>query len=321
MNLVLTRVFLGLSVFAAVIVCLLSYTGYNRPAGAASRSPARSAAVARATMGQAYGKLPQRFEANRGQTRSRAKFISRGKGFAVFLEESGAEIHLRNESAAHGPRSATLRMKLVGAGSRLQIAGFDEQPGRSNYFIGSDSRQWITGVPAYSKVRYEEVWPGVDLIWYGNGQQLEHDFHLAPGADPAQIKLSFDGQQRMSIDQDGSLVLQTKGGELRLLKPVAWQEVDEGRRGVPCGYRLGKSNRLEFRLGEYDRGRALVIDPVLSYSTFLGGTGTDTGIGIAVDKDGAAYVTGGFYKSTDGGQNFELRSTGLLSPLCQRGAG
>jgi hypothetical protein len=122
MNLVLTRVFLGLSVFAAVIVCLLIYTGYNRPAGAASRSPARSAAVARATMGQSYGKLPQRFEVNRGQTRSRAKFISRGKGFAVFLEESGAEIHLRNESAAHGPRSATLRMKLVGAGS-VTVAG------------------------------------------------------------------------------------------------------------------------------------------------------------------------------------------------------
>lgn len=290
------RLYFGASVFTAVIVCLLSYSSY-RQAGAASKSPARSAAIARSTIDHVYGRLPQRFEANRGQTRSPAKFISRGRGFAVFLKETEAAIHLRNESAARGPKSVTLRMKLLDANGRPQIAGLEEQPGRNNYFIGGDSRQWITGVPAYSKVMYEQVWPGVDLVWHGAGQQLEHDFRLSPGADPAQIRLSFDGPQRMTIDRNGALVLQTDGGELRLLKPVAWQEVDGKRREVACDYRLGKANQIEFRIGEYDRGRALVIDPVLSYSTFLGGTSTETGLGIAVDKDGAAYVTGSSFSA------------------------
>src|SRR5262245_35807937 len=207
-----------LSVSAAVIVCLLINSCWRqtrelrRPSSASGRGGAlTTSAQSAVTASRAYGELPQRFEANRGQTDSR--FISRGAGFAIFLKETEAEIRLRTEegvswtaerdgdernfdplSSIRKPqpsilnsRSTTLRMRLVNANGRPRIQGLDEQPGRSNYFIGGDSRRWITGVPAYSKVMYEQVWPGVDLVWHGANRQLEHDFIVAPGADIGRI--------------------------------------------------------------------------------------------------------------------------------------
>lgn len=304
MKSVVLRTSVSLCVSVAVIVYSLTQSfskgqePVNKPSPAQNRvatnkNPTRTIA--------AYGSLPQRFEANRGQTDASVKFISRGPGFTVFLTETEAVLRLLNESngdsqaSSSDRRSATLRMKLVDASTKSQITGIDEQPGRSSYFTGNDSRQWISGVPAWSKVRYESVWPGIDLIWHGNQRQIEHDFVIAAGADPARIKLEFDGARRIGIDREGAVAISTETGELRLLKPVAWQEVDGQRRLVNCNFQLRRSGahtQVAFRLGQYDRSQPLVIDPVLAYSTFLGGTFPETGLGIAVGQDGSAYITG-----------------------------
>ncbi len=278
MKQLVSRVFICLSAFTTLFFYL-------------SSSSAQTDGAVRSVPVEAYGKLPQRFEVYRGQTDRRARFVSRGQGFTIFLTETGAVLSLRSESTG-AAATTSLKMRLVDANAKARISGVDEQQGKSNYFIGENSKRWITDVPAWSKVRYESVWPGIDLLWYGNQQQLEHDFIVEPGADPQLIRLEFDGQQKIGIGRDGSLILHTGNGELRLLKPVAWQEINGRRREIACNFHLGRSNRVEFQIAKYDHSKRLVIDPVLSYSTFLGGANTDNALGIAVDKDGNAYITG-----------------------------
>jgi hypothetical protein len=181
-------------------------------------------------------KLPLSFEANRGQTDSQVKFLSRGNGYNLFLTET--------EAVIRNPQSAALRMKLVNANPASQIEGLDELPGKSNYFIGSDPQQWRAGVTNYAKVKYREVYPGVDLVYYGHERQLEYDFVLAPGADPKQIKLAFDGAERMRIDSDGDLALDTTAGEVRQRKPAICQEVNGERRSVEGRYKIVSSQKL-----------------------------------------------------------------------------
>src|SRR5262245_8287777 len=285
-----------------------------------SSSPSR---VTSARVRETYGKLPMRFEANQGQSGEEARFLSRGAGYSLFLTPNEAVLRLRiadrglrieegapystdptnpqsairsPRSAIRDPQSAVLRMTLVGANGKPRISGVEPLQTRSNYFVGNDPGRWRTNVANFAKVKYEWVYPGVDLVWYGNQGQLEHDFIIAPGADPTRIKLSFAGADAM-IDGRRALVLRPDGnrdGEVaRLLKPVAWQEADDGkRREITCDYRIVNKDQVVFRLGEYDRSRTLVIDPVLAYSTYIGGAGVDQAVDIAVDGDGFAYITG-----------------------------
>ena len=257
----------------------------------------------RARVEQTYGKLPMRFEANEGQTNARVKFIARGAGYSVFLTGDEAVLRLRRREGdsertaerrmAEMPvESVVLRMKLDGSNQSSRVSGIEKLPTTSNYFTGNNPAAWRRGVSNYSKVKYESIYPGIDLVWYGNQQTLEHDFMIAPGADPSRIKLSFSGADKMSIDGDGALVTQAGGEELRLLKPRAWQGSNGARRAITCDYRLGEKDQVEFLLGPYDTTLPLVIDPVLVYSTYIGGVGTDTGLDIAVDGEGAAYISG-----------------------------
>lgn len=245
-------------------------------ATAASDSPSHAARKTRAQV--SYGKLPLSFEANRGQFDVRIKFVSRQRGFALALTTDGAMI-------------GAVRMRMIGANAQARITGADELPGKAHYFLGNDPPAWRTDVPTYGAVKYEAVYPGVDLIFYGNGRQLEYDFRLAPGADPHQIKLDFAGARRLRLDANGDLILQTHDGELRQHKPVAYQEANGNRREVAARY-VVTGNQVRFALGAYDAQLPLVIDPVLSYSTFLGGNESDVGAAIAVDAEGNAYITG-----------------------------
>jgi hypothetical protein len=273
---------------------------------------------------EAYGKLPLSFEINQGQTDRRVRFLSRGRGYALFLTGNEAVLTLHKGSprsqfasdaagrrlpmvngwlhpAAFKPAAAdrqsqqttteVLRMRLIGANARANISGLEELPGRSNYFIGQDPTKWRTQVPNYARVKYANVYPGMDLVYYGNQRQLEYDFVLAPGTDPRQIELSFDGAKRLQLDADGNLILSIGGGEVIEHKPVIYQDIGGMRRRVTGGYALRNGHRVGFKLAGYDGQRSLTIDPSLVYSTYLGGSG-DEGNGIALDAAGNAYVTG-----------------------------
>jgi uncharacterized repeat protein (TIGR01451 family) len=252
---------------------------------------------------EAYGKLPLRFELNDGQTDSEVRYMSRGSGYTLFLTPSGAVLRLSKSIeqsdtdtaplTSRAPQTeSVLRLSLRGANPRPVLVGEGELQGRSNYLIG-DERAWITNVPNFERVRYQSVYPGVDLIYYGNQGQLEYDFVVAPGTDTRSIRLRFDGAQRLRVNKQGDLIISTKSGELRQRKPIAYQETIEGERvEVSARYRRHANGRVGIEVGAYDRTLPLVIDPVLIYSTFLGGSGSEQGLGVAVGADGSAYVTG-----------------------------
>ncbi|HJQ30550.1 MAG TPA: SBBP repeat-containing protein [Pyrinomonadaceae bacterium] len=233
-----------------------------------------------------YGRLPLAFEPNRGQADPRAEFVARGEGYQLSLAAGEATFALRGASEP-------LRMKAVGADTSARGVGLESLAGVSNYFKGADPSRWLTRVPHFARVRYAGVYEGVDLVYYGNGRRLEYDFRVAAGADPARVALAFDGARRLKVDAGGDLLISSRGGgDVRLLKPFAYQEDESGARTqVAARYRV-EGGRVRFRLGAYDRSRALVIDPCVEYATFLGGSLDDRVLGVAVDAQGHAYVAG-----------------------------
>jgi hypothetical protein len=253
----------------------------------------------RARVRKAYGKLPLRFEANAGQTDAQVKFLSRGSGYSLFLTQAEAVLSLssRKSKTDAGPQSV-VRMKFAGANPEPQLEGAEALPGKSNYLIGNDPSKWRQNVASYEKVRYRSVYPGIDLIYYGNQRQLEYDFVVAAGADPNVIKLDFDGVKQIRVDDQGDLVLNTGDAEVRQNKPVTYQEVDGCRQEIASQYALAENGEVSFKIGQYDRSLPLVIDPVLRYSTFLGSSADDLPEDIDVDAAGNAYVTG-FTESLD----------------------
>jgi hypothetical protein len=246
-----------------------------------------------------YGQLPLRFEANQGQTDAQVSFLARGSGYSLFLTPDQAVLRLQKLSA--DPRAGAglpagpgevLRMQLVGANPAPQVAGLYELAAKSNYLIGNDPRRWHTDVPNYGRVAFRGVYPGVDLVYYGNQGQLEYDFVVAPGADPGAVRLAFQGAEAITLDAEGNLVLHTAGGDVVEHAPVLYQEAGGVRRAVSGHYVLVGADQLGFAVAGYDAGQPLTIDPVLSYSTFLGGSGLEEADGIAVDWAGSAYVAG-----------------------------
>jgi hypothetical protein len=252
-------------------------------------------AATKARLNEMYGQLPLSFEANVGQTHPQIDFISRGSGYTLFLTPGEAMLALRAPSASSATEAASdtvLRMKFVGNETSPRVAGQEELPGQVNYLIGKDPRKWRTGISTYAKVAYQNLYSGVDLVYYGNQRQLEYDFVVHPGTDPDVIALKFEGVDQLKIDAQGELVLHSGGGEIRQRKPVIYQDVDGVWHEVAGSYKLRDRNTVGFQLADYDTSRPLIIDPVLVYSTFLGGANVDDGFDITVDASGNAYVTG-----------------------------
>jgi beta-propeller repeat-containing protein/centrosomal CEP192-like protein/HYDIN/CFA65/VesB family protein len=266
-----------------------------------------------------YGNLPLRFEANQGQTSAQVRFLSRGKGYTAFLTAGGMVLSVHPSQPVPAtsdvtatqksrPRTnTTLQFKLLGAAQNPVVVGEDPQPGRVNYFIGRDPSQWHTNVPTYARVRYKNVYPGIDLVYYGNHRQLEYDFAIAPGADARRVQFEITGANQIDLDADGNLVLQTASGEMHFQSPVVYQELNGQRVPVAGSYVMNDATHVGFSVAGYDTTKPLVIDPVLVYSTYLGGSGDDQPSGIAVDSTGSVYVAG-YTDSTD----FPLATLGSL---------
>jgi uncharacterized repeat protein (TIGR01451 family) len=286
-----------------VLLVLLFSTARPVQVGQASNSLRRQGEL-RAS----YGALPLSFERNQGQTDAEVDFLARAGGYLLFLTQTGAVLSFDNSAAHSGqshheellstdsnqatPSRLIVRMQLEIANPAPSVEGLDALASRANYFGGSDPAQWYTGIPTYARVRYAQVYPGIDMVYYGSQRQLEYDFVVAPGSDPNMIQLAFKGIEDAEISRMGDLLLRTAQGDLRQSKPIAYQEWNGTREEVSASYIRKGVSGIGFQLGDYDHSRPLIIDPVLVYSTYLGGNGFDQGYAIAVDSFGSAYVTG-----------------------------
>jgi IPT/TIG domain/Beta-propeller repeat/PKD domain len=286
----------------------------------------------RSSLVASLGRLPLAFEPNEGQVDPAVKFLTRGFGYRLFFTQDGATWALDPRETSHDSRRLeprdgvddphrltpsrsvhdrsmvdVVRMRILGASPDARVTGLDEHAGKAHYFHGNDPAQWHTNVPRFARIRYTGIYPGVDLVYHGREGELEYDFVVDRGIDPAIIALGFEGAEQVWIDQRGDLVVDTGDGHLVQRKPFVYQQVAGKRRVIETSYALTAVNRVGFAVGDYDRNLPLVIDPVLAYSTYLGGSGGSYGeqaYGIATDAFDNVYVTGNTTSTTfpvDGG--------------------
>jgi len=255
----------------------------------------------------AYGKLPLVFEKNLGQTDPRVKFLAHSNGYTLFLTQSQAIF----DFGASAPKNdSPFRLVLSGSNASAQIQGADPQSGHTNYLIGNDRSRWQTNVPLYASVRYRNVYPGIDAVYYGNRSQLETDYLVAPGANPAKIALHVEGTHSLALNHKGDVVIAGSSGNVILRRPLVYQKIDGKRREVAANYVLRAPRLVGLEIAGYDSTQPLVVDPVIDYSTYLGGaSGTAGGsannsaTAVAVDANGDAYITG-----STGASNFPVTS-------------
>jgi len=277
----------GLAALLAVFFFALLVGAIQQPASA-SHTPTPSVAT-RSRVMENYGRMPLSFEPNRGQTDAKVDFLSRGRGFEALLDRAGATLLV----ATPGKGVATslpIRMSLEGASTAAHPHAQDGLPGVVNYYRGNNPAKWYRGVPTYRRVEYDDVYPGIDLAYHGDGGKFEFDFKLKPGADAHRISLGFDGIANAAVTTDGSALLKTAHGDLTLKPPVAYQDIEGSRHDVNATYKIANA-RIAIALGDYDHSRPLTIDPVLLFSTYFGGTVTQIQ-SAAIDGSGNVYITG-----------------------------
>ncbi|MDX8404722.1 MAG: SBBP repeat-containing protein, partial [Mariprofundus sp.] len=325
-----SAVFITLSAMAALLLLpLLSSGPAHAPVQPGMQQPALIGAPQTATISEhekariveSYGKQPLFFEHNQGQTDAQVKYISRGQGYALFLTPTEAVLALSkaNKDASTAPEakislgkqepvqqaapsaeqveSRVLRMRLVQANPSPNIHGEDQLAGVSHYYTGNDASAWVSNAAHVARVLYDEIYPGIDVAFYGNQKQLEYDFTIKPGASPAAIHLAFTGADSKEIDAEGNLILHLGDTQVIQHAPLSYQLVNGQRQAIESKYMLAENGDIAFDVAAYDAAKDLIIDPVLVYSTYLGGNGGALGKDIAVDASGNAYVSGYTYSS------------------------
>src|SRR5713226_9798113 len=233
--------------------------------------------------------LPLSFEPNQGQARSDVLFLARLKDSSLLLTRDGITLPLAAPRAASAQQSS-VQMQFIGANPAPEVFGATRLSGTSNYFIGRDPSAWHTNIPTYGVVTYRQLYSGIDVTLRGIGGHLEYDFIVHPGADPQTIGLRFSGATGLQIGPSGELVLDTAEGQLRQSRPYLYQETGDSRHLVSGRFEIRGEDEVGFAVGSYDPGHPLIIDPVLAYSTYLGGSGYDAGVSVALDATGNIYV-------------------------------
>src|ERR1700677_4567130 len=254
-----------------------------------------------------YGQLPLAFEPNQGQIDSRVKFLARGSGYSLYLSGNEAVLTLSKpvSQTQFQPRAKghpqiqpallppdVLRISLTGGNTGRTFEGMQTLPGVSNYFIGQDPSQWHTNISQYAKVQAQEVYPGVDMVYYGHEGHLEYDFLVKPGADPNSIHIKYDGADSAVVNAQGDLELTMGGRKVTFRSPTIYQDNNGQKNSVVGHYGIEADGGVHFEVKDYDKSKPLVIDPELDYSTYLGGSTQHDAYGIAVDGSGDAYVVG-----------------------------
>ena len=273
---------LSISLLAGATLLFVAWGNARAADNEASPAAVHSSTQARDRVNAVMASGPLRFEENVGQIQGPeardVRYVSRGSAYTLFLTSREAVLVLKNrvegKDAGKAP-PVVVRMRLSGGNHAWDLAGLDELPSKSNYFIGNDPSQWHTDIANYGRVAAKGVYPGIDLVYHGNQGQLEYDFEVAPQADPEKIRFALEGAQRLRIDSQGDLLVKVEGGELVFRRPVAYQRADGAKHFVPVHYAVKGKNQVEFRLAPYDTRQPLVIDPILSYSTYLGGSSID----------------------------------------------
>jgi hypothetical protein len=255
----------------------------------------------------AYGKIPLAFEENSGQTDARVKFLARGAGYTVFLTDRDATLRLERPSVQAGAQAeagSVVRIALAGANSHPVAHADGSEVAHASYFVGNDPQKWRHDVPEYARVKFDAVYPGIDLVYYGNQGRLESDYVVSPGANPDRIALRVEGAERIRLNSDGDAILSTAAGNVSLHQPHAYQQSGAERVEIAANYISLTSGTLGIHVGAYDAKLPLVIDPVVGYATLLSGSNSaTTGNAIAADAAGNAYIVG-----TTGATNFPTTS-------------
>ncbi|AMY12424.1 hypothetical protein LuPra_05699 [Luteitalea pratensis] len=238
---------------------------------------------------------PLHFERNDGQGPSGVRFMARGAGYSVHLSDTDASILLTNtprEGNADARHTSVVRARLVRASAPSAVTGEAALPGTVNYFRGSDPSRWQQDVPTFGRVRAAAVYPGIDAVYYGSQRQLQYDFEVAAHADPSQIAMAFEGVEQLEVDPGGDLLIHVGGRVLRQQRPFTYQVGPNGRQEIPSRFVIDGEQEVRFALGSYDTDRPLVIDPVLTYSSYFGGDSEERAYDVALGPGGSVYITG-----------------------------